>query len=194
MTRIFTTVLRTGALSAAFLASFTLSLSHSVEHTLHDQQFLNHHKESIFSSVPAPDAALEAWLHNQHIYAFSKILANIGPDGANARGTAPGCILASPSRYAPNYYYQWTRDGGIVIGSLVEQWQKGKWPKEEEKRILDRLLKVFIDYTDIQKRLQWTDNRSGGFYDGGLGEPKFNVDGSVFTKYVADQTLISAAL
>ncbi|KAF8456941.1 Six-hairpin glycosidase-like protein, partial [Terfezia claveryi] len=124
---------------------------------------------------------LEAWLHDQHIYAFNQILANIGPNGANARGTAPGCILASPSRHAPNYYYQWIRDGGIVISSLVEQWQKGKWPKEEEKSIIDRLLKVFMDYVDIQKNLQWTNNPSGGFYDGGLGEPKFNADGSGFT-------------
>lgn len=172
-------LLHTGALSAAFLASFTFYLQAGAE-PVH-QYVLNN--PSVLSSVPPPEAGLESWLHSQRIFAVNQMLANIGPDGENAKGTAPGCILASPNRHEPNYYFQWIRDGGIVISSLVEQWKKGKWSKDEEERILNKLLQVFMDYIDIQKNLQWTNNPSGNFYEGGLGEPKFNSDGSGFFEY-----------
>lgn len=179
MTRISNIILHTGALAAAFFASPIFSLSLPPQSAAQQQQVFKLQDQPGFQY---PDSSLDSWLESERTYAFEQILANIGPDGANASGTAPGCILASPSKYAPNYYYQWIRDGGIVISTLVEQWHRGKWPNSQEDRILDKLLRVFMDYVDMQKNLQWTINPSGTFYGSGLGEPKFHVDGSAFSE------------
>lgn len=134
-----------------------------------------------FRSVYAPDAGLESWIEKERDFALSAILANIGPDGVNATGTAPGCILASPDKFEPNYFYQWVRDGAITIIALVEQWERRRSGGNGDDDILDDLLEVFLNYIDMQGKIQRTDNPSGGFYNGGLGEPKFEVDGRPFT-------------
>ncbi|KAI5806765.1 Six-hairpin glycosidase-like protein [Peziza echinospora] len=125
---------------------------------------------------------LEEWIAYERMFSLHQILDNIGPDGANATGTAPGCILASPSKQAPDYFYQWVRDGAITISSLLDQWEFGRWKKEDEEKILDTWLQMFLNYVDMQGKLQTVQNPSGGFFDGGLGEPKFRVDGTAFAR------------
>lgn len=186
MARLLRHVLLSGALSSALLPAFILSFS---PQPVVNQAVLKLHG----APIPSPDPALESWIKEERLAAFNHILENIGPNGANATGTGAGCILASPTKVSPNYYYQWVRDGAITISSLVEQWQKGKWPQEEEDQILSTLLQIFMDWINMQDTVQHTQNPSGGYYDGGLGEPKFEVNGSPFVEYVdpRERNLIS---
>lgn len=128
---------------------------------------------SVESIVPQ---GLEDWIQGQRNTSFRYILDNIGPNGTNAKETAPGTVLASPSREGPNYYYQWVRDAAITMGDVVEEYSKTGDPN----------LREIIDYyTDLQGILQNTFNPSGGYTTGGLGEPKFLVDGAPFTELVS---------
>lgn len=119
---------------------------------------------------------LEEWIQEQRKTSFRFLLDNIGPNGTNAKETVPGTVLASPSREGPNYYYQWVRDAAITMGDVVEEYGKTGDPN----------LREIIDYyADLQGVLQNTFNPSGGYTTGGLGEPKFMVDGAPFTEFVS---------
>lgn len=166
-------VVLTGSLAAAVLSASALSEQIHLKNTVASNEF---------SSVYAPAAGLESWIAQEREFALSAILNNIGPDGLNATGTAPGCILASPDKVKPNYFYQWVRDGAITVTALVQQWERRHSNGDgSDDDILDDLLKVFLNYIHMQGKIQRTDNPSGGFYNGGLGEPKFEVDGRPFT-------------
>lgn len=52
--------------------------------------------------VSKRDAALDSWITSQRPIAFDGILANIGPNGANAQGVNAGAIIASPSKSNPD--------------------------------------------------------------------------------------------
>lgn len=114
-----------------------------------------------------------------------------GPDGKNARGTSPGCMIASPSRPGsyldesnenPNYYFQWIRDSGLCLRVMIKklkQIESGEriGGEDEDGEGLKELIHQFIH---MNRKLQFVENRSGGPFNGGLGEPKFEVDGSAF--------------
>jgi len=107
----------------------------------------------------------EAWIARQSKQALHYLLQNSAQVGAK-----PGAVVASPSKVNPNYFYHWVRDSATdmkVIGKLyasnIELTEKAKY-----KRIL-------IEFSSFSRQLQLTPNRSGG-----LGEPKFNVDGTAF--------------
>ena len=106
------------------------------------------------------------------------LLAAFGADGRNAKGTAPGCMVASPSKEGDgdsnNYWFQWPRDTGLCVRSLVEALKQaetgrnlGYSGEEIERRIRDFVL--------MSIKLQHLPNPSGTFETGGLGEPKFEV-------------------
>jgi hypothetical protein len=119
---------------------------------------------------------LEQWIQEQRKLSFGYLLDNIASNGTNAKGAAPGTVIASPSREAPNYYYQWVRDAAITVSEIVKEFDKTG----------DLSLKADIDaYADLQGILQYTFNPSGGYTTGGLGEPKFEVDGAPFTEFVS---------
>lgn len=99
------------------------------------------------------------------------ILDNIAPFGVNAKDAVPGAVLASPSKSQPDYYYQWVRDAAITMADVVKEFGRTKEPK---------LRKTIDFYASLQKELQNTLNPSGGYSTGGLGEPKFEVDGKPF--------------
>ncbi|KAJ1301931.1 hypothetical protein OPQ81_000770 [Rhizoctonia solani] len=107
-------------------------------------------------------------------YPISKagILANIGPNGSKAQGATRGVVIASPSREDPNYVYMWVRDSSLVYKTLVEQYISGRD---------NSLLQGIYDWIASQTRLQQVTNPSGAVGDGGLGEPKFNIDETKFT-------------
>lgn len=89
-------------------------------------------------------------------------------------GTAIGSVVASPSKSNPNYYYNWTRDAALTM-SVIEKLYKQNGPNHA---VWGKLLK---DYVQFSRRNQLTPNLSGAADGNGLGEPKFNVDGSAFT-------------
>lgn len=119
---------------------------------------------------------LEQWIDHQNKKSFGFLLDNIGPDGVNAKDTVPGTVIASPSKDQPNYYFQWIRDAAITMESVVNEFQKTK-----DKRLGE----IIGYYADLQGSLQHTWNPSGGYTTGGLGEPKFGVDGAPFTSFVS---------
>ncbi|KAF8545195.1 Six-hairpin glycosidase-like protein [Trichophaea hybrida] len=116
---------------------------------------------------------LEDWIQQQRKASFKYLLDNIAPSGSNAKEAAPGVVIASPSKKSPNYFYMWVRDAAITMGDVIEAYEKNG----------DETLKSIIEsYTDLQGTLQNTFNPSGGYTTGGLGEPKFQVDGAPFTE------------
>ncbi|KAI1084431.1 carbohydrate-binding module family 20 protein [Whalleya microplaca] len=105
--------------------------------------------------------------------ALESLLANIGPDGANAPGASAGVVVASPSTSEPDYFYTWTRDAALVFKTIAQRFAAS----------YDATLQTQIqNYIIAQASLQNLDNPSGTLSDGtGLGEPKFNADLSAFT-------------
>lgn len=121
--------------------------------------------------VPANEK-LESWIAQQRNSSWKYLLDNVAPSGLNAARAAAGTVIASPSKSSPNYFYQWVRDAAITMKGVVGQYEKTK----------DADLRHVIEqYVGIQAMIQGTANPSGGYYSGGLGEPKFMVDGTPFT-------------
>ncbi|KIJ40940.1 carbohydrate-binding module family 20 protein [Sphaerobolus stellatus SS14] len=100
------------------------------------------------------------------------ILANIGPSGSKSSGAASGIVIASPSTTNPDYLFTWTRDSSLVFKTLIDQYVSGQDTS---------LLGQINNFITAESKLQQVSNPSGGPTTGGLGEPKFNVDGSAFT-------------
>lgn len=143
--------------------------------------------------LPSVDRRVRLWsrLERRSLRSLSYLLAAFGPKGYNAPGTAAGTMIASPSRPGDrpggkdeneNYFFQWPRDGSLclreVIRALMEA-QDGHMvgANLERAATMDRIIR---DFVTMNVKLQHTPNRSGTFETGGLGEPKFNVDGSPF--------------
>jgi glucoamylase len=116
-------------------------------------------------------ADLEAFIEKQSEVSIAGVLANIGPDGSEARGVPAGIVVASPSRSDPDYWYTWTRDAALTYKALVERFIAGD----------SSLQGKLDDYVSAQAKLQTVSNPSGSPDAGGLGEPKFNVDMTAFT-------------
>jgi glucoamylase len=75
----------------------------------------------------------------------------------------PGMVVASPSRENPNYYFDWVRDTALVMRTLVDYWEIKRDPK------VKRMLLTWVD-SEI--------HRQNRFAISGLGEPKYNIDGT----------------
>ena len=120
----------------------------------------------------APQAAVapsESWLQKQREQSWQRLLRNLSPEG-----TARGTVVASPSREAPNYWFHWVRDAGLVLDQVVSRRIRAQG---DEAARLDQLL---WDFTALSRRQQKTPNRSGAADERGLGEPKFEVSGAPF--------------
>ncbi len=109
--------------------------------------------------------SFDAWLESQSVRSIRGVFLNISPPGA-----APGAVSASPSKQDPDYFFHWVRDSSIVMGEVASLYARSKDPKDR-----DFLFKIFDQFVDFSRSNQSTVNLSGG-----VGEPKFNVDGSAF--------------
>lgn len=107
----------------------------------------------------------ENYLIAQKTISHSRLHANI-----SRNDTLRGVVVASPSKAEPNYYFHWVRDAALVM-DLVRYQMTVATSSKEEALLRGKL----YDYVTLVQRLQNTPNRSGG-----LGEPKFNVDGSAY--------------
>ncbi|KAN0140557.1 glycoside hydrolase [Lactarius tabidus] len=100
------------------------------------------------------------------------LLANIGPSGFKSSGAESGIVIASPSTVNPDYLYTWVRDSSLVFKVIVDQFTLGE----------DTSLRGQIDdFFTAEAALQQVSNPSGTITTGGLGEPKFNINGTAFT-------------
>jgi glucoamylase len=81
-------------------------------------------------------------------------------------------VIASPSTVNPDYLYTWVRDSSLVFKVIVDQFTLG-----EDTSLRDQIDNFFA----AEAALQQVSNPSGTVTTGGLGEPKFNIDGTAFT-------------
>ncbi|KAL2315709.1 putative glucoamylase [Schizosaccharomyces pombe] len=127
--------------------------------------------ESLLSpNKRSKEASMDEWTDQQKGIAMGHMLNNIGDSGMHAKDINPGCIIASPSTDSPDYYYQWVRDSALTIMTILDRFFEGDKGLEP----------IIVKYMDEMVRLQKVPNPSGDFYAGGLGEPKFNVDGTSY--------------
>ncbi|KAK3398628.1 Six-hairpin glycosidase-like protein [Sordaria brevicollis] len=114
--------------------------------------------------------SLKSFIGTESKIALDGVLANIGPNGARVPGAGAGIVIASPTKENPNYFYTWTRDAALTYKTLVDEFLFG-----------NKALQPYIeDYIHSQAVLQTVTNPSGKLLPSGagLGEPKFNADGS----------------
>lgn len=76
---------------------------------------------------------------------------------------SPGMVVASPSRVNPNYYYDWVRDTSLSMKALIDYWEI---THDQE------VLKMLLTWVNSETARQNVSTFSG------LGEPKYNVDGT----------------
>ncbi|HVJ64912.1 MAG TPA: glycoside hydrolase family 15 protein [Bdellovibrionota bacterium] len=62
--------------------------------------------------------SLATWIAAQTLASQQLLARNISPEGAK-----PGTVVASPSRQAPDYYYHWVRDAGLVMSTWLDERQ-----------------------------------------------------------------------
>lgn len=103
-------------------------------------------------------------IENQFQKSYYWMSRNVHPEDS-----APGAIVASPSRKNPEYYYHWVRDAAIVFDSLMDLYQLAD--NETQKQQFRRF---FVNHLNLNQNLQMVPTL------GGLGEPKFYPDGSAF--------------
>ncbi|OBT51430.1 hypothetical protein VE04_08518 [Pseudogymnoascus sp. 24MN13] len=117
--------------------------------------------------------SVDTFLASESPIALANLLCNIGSAGACASGAGSGLVMASPSKTSPDYFYTWTRDSALTFKCIVDTFINS----------YSATLQVEIEnYIIAQAKLQTVSNPSGSFSDGsGLGEPKFNADGTAFT-------------
>jgi glucoamylase len=118
---------------------------------------------------------LEEWIQKQAEVSWAKIKENI-EHGQRHLGAAPGAVVASPGQaYDPtnrehqNYHYHWVRDAALVMHSFVRQLQSEQDPIEQSQ-----LISSLMNYAQFSRRNQETRTQ------GGLGEPKFHLNGDAF--------------
>lgn len=100
------------------------------------------------------------WIMEQTQSSESKLMQNISPpDGA------PGSVIASPSRWAPPYYYHWTRDSALAYMTVLHLYQASRGDKQK------KLKEKILEFADFSSKLQ---------ANASLGEPKFELDGRPF--------------
>jgi glucoamylase len=78
----------------------------------------------------------------------------------------PGMVVASPSKISPNYYFDWVRDTALTMRSLIDYYELSRIPS---------IKKVIFNWIHAEAYRQNLPTLSG------LGEPKFNIDGSGFS-------------
>lgn len=108
---------------------------------------------------------LDQWLNEQSHLSFNRLRENISPPG-----TAPGVVVASPSKSNPDYFYHWVRDAGLVLDVIVNRYKAAT-----DSGLKGHLEGTVWNFVDFSIRNQSTPNPSGG-----AGEPKFHVDGSAY--------------
>ena len=97
----------------------------------------------------------------QFQYSLNMVISN-----ATRPDVKPGMVVASPSKEAPNYYYDWVRDTALTMRSLVDYYEI----KNDQK--IKQMIFTWIDAEAYRQNLPTYS---------GLGEPKYNIDGSGFT-------------
>ena len=78
-----------------------------------------------------------------------------------------GVVIASPSKEKPNYFYHWTRDGGIVMQSLNQIKSSNTFSQNSLFNNFSERLRKYVNAEMIMEK-------------NGYGEPKHLVTGKIF--------------
>ncbi|RFU29189.1 hypothetical protein B7463_g7149, partial [Scytalidium lignicola] len=116
--------------------------------------------------------SLDDFISTERAIALQGALNNIGPNGSAVPGAGAGFVVASPSKVNPDYFFTWSRDAALTLKMIVDEFIFGNTALES----------TINDYIHAQAVLQTVSNPSGTFLPAGLGlgEPKFEVDGTRF--------------
>ena len=125
---------------------------------------------SPLAMADSTSASFSAWMDSEATRSFQGLFANIEPTG-----TAPGIVIASPQRAGPNYFYHWIRDAALTMDVVRGLYERSSGTRQGE------LKDLLFRFAKLSRQLQLTSNPSGAAEAEGMGEPKFNVDGSAFT-------------
>ncbi len=105
------------------------------------------------------------WLSEHSVVSSRKIMENISPaDGL------PGAIIAARTRGNPDYYFHWIRDAALVVESLL-----GRRSLSNDLSEINSIDQKISEYVAFSGQIQKLPTPSG------LGEPKVNVNGTVFS-------------
>lgn len=113
--------------------------------------------------------AANAALNDDWAGALSRLASRKLHEATHRNDAAPGVVIASPSRANPDYYYHWTRDAALTMATIHRQYLVETNP--DAKRSLRNTL---MDFSRLSRGHQQTPTR------GGMGEPKFHVDGRAY--------------
>ena len=108
---------------------------------------------SAFAQLPSKDHQFESSL--------STLI-----DNATKPDVVPGMVVASPSKNDPDYYFDWVRDTALVMRTLVDYWEITNNPR------IKQLLITWVATETFRQNLPSL---------GGLGEPKYNVNGTPYS-------------
>jgi glucoamylase len=131
--------------------------------------------------------SVDTFVATESPIALRDLLCNIGSSGACVPGAASGLVIASPDSTNPDCkfknetyvilvhvlickdFYTWTRDSALTFKCIVDTFAQSYSASLQTE---------IQNYIVAQANLQTVSNPSSG---AGLGEPKFNADGSAFT-------------
>ncbi|KAJ2579201.1 hypothetical protein GGH95_003226, partial [Coemansia sp. RSA 1836] len=133
-------------------------------------------RQHLFHSQSSAFESLSTWIDEQSQYAQARILSNIAPFANDASAMA-GAVCASPSRTRPDYYYAWTRDSALVMNEILS-WLIHETQDEGNSDNWRQWNIALDNYVEFTKHVQSLAPRLAY----GLGEAKFHMDGSAFTK------------
>lgn len=115
---------------------------------------------------------LTTWIASQNISSQALMLANI-----SRPGTGLGSVVAAPAQGVnPDYYYHWVRDSGLTMQAVVGLYDRATGSTK------DQYFQILSDFVNFSSYIQQNPNLSGNPWDTGIGEPKFNVDGSDYNQ------------
>lgn len=82
-----------------------------------------------------------------------------------------GAVIASPSQKDPDYFYHWTRDAGLTLLEIAQEYRETS--SQPQKAKLETILKNWIQF---EIHAQENALRASA----NLGEPKFTVQGDIY--------------
>ncbi|ORZ38793.1 Six-hairpin glycosidase-like protein [Catenaria anguillulae PL171] len=116
-------------------------------------------------------ADFDRFVNEQRETSFNKVMANVSP-----RDTHPGCVIASPSRTDPPYFFYWVRDGALVMDALLVAYEK-----TTDRARSELLEKTLWDFVTFNRKIQTVKTKAASDYDPiGIADAKYEVDGRAY--------------
>lgn len=133
---------------------------------------------------PCDSVLLSTWLQQEALLSVERLMNNISPqnlsyvDKNNQLITVhaePGTVVAARTDF---YFYHWVRDAGLVMDTAVNQYKVSTDLKEKQR--LEQKLHEYLKYSKHIQNLEAKTDLEKEKYTS-LGEPKYNLDGTIFT-------------